>query len=57
MSYIIENIGTIITSLILIAIILSIIIRLKKSASEGSHSCGCGCESCALKNSCHSKKQ
>ncbi len=53
MSWIIENIGTIVICLLLVAIVSAIIIRLIKNKKAGKSSCGCGCQSCAMAGACH----
>lgn len=45
--------GTIITALILSAIIGLIVFRLVKDKRAGKSSCGCGCGGCAMKDKCH----
>ncbi len=53
LSWIIDNIATIIICLILLAIVLLIIFRLKKDKQEGKSSCGAGCASCPMHGKCH----
>ena len=48
-----ENLGTIIITLVLIAIVSVIIARMIKNSKQGGASCGCGCEHCAMKGRCH----
>lgn len=45
--------GNILIILVLIAIVSSIVIKMVKDKKAGKTSCGCGCESCALKGACH----
>ncbi|MDE6502399.1 MAG: FeoB-associated Cys-rich membrane protein [Ruminococcus sp.] len=45
--------GTIVTALILIAVIALIIFRMIKDKKDGKSSCGCGCEHCANSAHCH----
>ena len=47
------NIGTIIVSLILIAVVTTIILNLKKDQKSESSSCGCGCGGCPNSAVCH----
>ena len=56
LSWIIENIATIIICAILIAVVATVIAAMIRDKKKGKSSCGCGCESCAMKGSCHSKK-
>lgn len=53
MSWIIENMGTIVICLLLCAIVTAIIIRLIKNKKAGKSSCGCGCQNCAMSGACH----
>ena len=45
--------ATVIISLILIAIVVSIIAKLKNDKKAGKSSCGCGCSSCPMSAECH----
>ncbi|MBR5974744.1 MAG: FeoB-associated Cys-rich membrane protein [Clostridiales bacterium] len=51
-----DNIGTIVISLILVAIVAGIIFKMVRDKKKGRSSCGCDCGCCALKDSCHTKK-
>ena len=51
-----ENLGTIIVSAVLLAVIASIIIFKIRAGKKGKRSCGCGCNSCAMKDICHNDK-
>ncbi len=51
-----DNLSTIIVSLILIAIVVSVIIKMIKDKKAGKSSCSCGCENCAMHGACHKKK-
>ena len=55
MSWLSANIGTVAVILILAAVIVWIILSLRKDKKSGK-SCSCGCESCAMRNSCHRQK-
>ena len=50
------NIGTILLVLVLLAIVISIVWKLRKDKKTGQTSCGCGCEHCALHDQCHARK-
>ena len=39
---------------IIIAVVAVIVIKGIINKKKGKSSCGCGCEGCAFKNSCHS---
>ena len=56
MSFILENIGTIIVSVILLGVVGLIIYSVLRNKKKGKSSCGCGCSSCAMKGACHSEK-
>ena len=45
--------GTIIISIILIAIVFGIILKMAKDKKSGKSSCGCGCSSCPMNGKCH----
>lgn len=45
--------GTVITGLVLIAIIALIIAGMAKDKKNGKSSCGCGCEHCPNSSACH----
>ena len=53
MSWMIDNLGTIVVGLLLAAVVIAIIIRQIKNKKAGSHSCGSGCQCCALAGTCH----
>ncbi|MBQ3390278.1 MAG: FeoB-associated Cys-rich membrane protein [Firmicutes bacterium] len=55
MSWIIQNIGTILVSALLIAAVAGIIISMIRKKRRGrSMVCGCGsCKACAMSGSCH----
>lgn len=52
-----KNWGTLLVTAILLLIISVIIIVLVKDKKKGKSSCGCSCCDCAMKGSCHTKKQ
>lgn len=53
MTWLVNNIGTIIVGVILIAAVTLIILRMRKDKKEGKSSCGCGCSQCAMRGKCH----
>lgn len=53
MTWLTNNIGTVITFIILAAVIALIILRIKKDKAAGKSSCGCNCRNCALHGKCH----
>ncbi len=48
-----ENAGTIVGSLLLVALVAWIVIRMRKDRKQGEPSCGCHCECCPMAGSCH----
>ena len=52
MTWFMNNLGTIITFLILAAVVVLIIRRMKKDKDEGKSSCGAGCKCCSLHGKC-----
>ena len=52
-SWIADNLGTIIMSLILIAIVAAIIVKMVRDKKRGKSSCGCNCGHCAMSGMCH----
>ncbi len=57
LNWLIQNIATIIISLVLAVICALIILKMRKDKKEGKTSCGCGCENCAMSGSCHPQKK
>lgn len=54
--FLIENGGTILIVLALIAIVLLIVWKLGADKRKGKNSCGCGCKNCPSSGMCHSHK-
>lgn len=52
MTWFMNNLGTIITFLILAAVVVLIIRRMKKDKAEGKSSCGAECKCCSLHGKC-----
>jgi hypothetical protein len=57
LSWLSENIGTIIVALVLLCIIAAIIRKLIKDKKSGRKSCGCGCENCAMHGHCNDTRK
>ena len=55
MNWVIQNIGTILVSALLIAVVAGIIVSMIRKKRKGqSVVCGCGsCKGCAMHGSCH----
>lgn len=56
MTWLINNLSTIIVCILLIAVVALIIGKMVKDKKKGKSSCGCGCSSCAMAGKCHSKQ-
>ncbi|MBQ3939509.1 MAG: FeoB-associated Cys-rich membrane protein [Oscillospiraceae bacterium] len=48
-----ENAGTILISLVLLAVVAAIIVSMLRGKKAGTSSCGCGCAHCAMHGECH----
>ena len=53
MAWLIQNIGTIVITLLLIVIVAGIISRLIKDKKQGKSSCGGNCGHCPMGEQCH----
>lgn len=53
MSFLADNIGTILTLAVLAAVVTAIVRYMKKEHAAGRTSCGCGCKNCAMRGKCH----
>lgn len=51
-----ENIGTILISLVLLAVVIGVIAGMRKDKKKGKSACGCNCGHCPMSGSCHSSK-
>lgn len=51
--WIVDNLGTILITLVLIAVVAAIIRSLHKNHCAGKTSCGCNCAHCAMAGQCH----
>ena len=57
LTFLLDNIGTIVVLHIVVAVVAAIIIRHFRAKKKGKSSCGgcgCGCASCAMAGKCHS---
>ncbi|MBR5975821.1 MAG: FeoB-associated Cys-rich membrane protein [Clostridiales bacterium] len=50
-----DNLGTIVISLILAAVVALVIVKMVRDKMKGKSSCGCGCSNCAMRGSCHAE--
>ncbi|MDD4797319.1 MAG: FeoB-associated Cys-rich membrane protein [Eubacteriales bacterium] len=54
LAFITENLGTIVVSAVLLAVVAAIVTGMvKKRRSGKSATCGCGCEGCPSASMCH----
>lgn len=56
MMWLSSNMSTIVVCIVLIGVVTSIIVRMIKNKKQGKSSCGCGCQNCAARSSCHRRK-
>lgn len=56
LTWLADNIATIIVCVVLAAILAAIVVKLVRNKKNGKTSCGCGCSACAMKDSCHGGK-
>ena len=56
-TWLIENTATIIICAALISVVAAIIIGMIKNKKNSKSSCGCGCSSCPMSSSCHTKNK
>ena len=54
-AWLVANWGNILISLVLIAVVASIIVYLVRQKQQGKSSCGYNCAHCALHGECHKK--
>lgn len=57
LTWLIDNLATVIITLVLIGIVAMIIANLVKNRKKGKSSCGCGCANCAMSGVCHSSAE
>lgn len=55
MEWIMNNAGTIIVGLIVLAIVAAVVICMIRKKKNGKSTCGCGCANCPLSSDCHKK--
>ena len=56
-AWFLDNWGTILLTLILIAAVTAIVLNLRKEKKQGRSSCGGSCGSCPMSGACHEKAQ
>ena len=52
MAWFADNIGTILTAVLLLTVVALILRKMIRDRRQGKHSCGCGCEQCASRGMC-----
>lgn len=57
LTWLAENVATIVVCIILIGIVAAIIYKLITDKKKGKSSCGGGCSGCVMRESCHSKNK
>ena len=50
-----ENGGTLVVSVLLIALVTGVIVKMIRDRKKGKLSCGCDCGCCAMRDACHKK--
>ena len=50
-AWLVENAATVILCALLVLIVAAVIVKMVRDKKKGKHSCGCGCEHCALSDS------
>ena len=55
MTWLMNNLSTIIVCIVLIAVVVLIINKMMKDKKKGNSYCGCGCSNCAMSGKCHGK--
>ena len=55
LEWIVNNLSTIVISFVLLAVVTLIVIKTVADKRNGKATCGCGCQNCAMKDSCHKK--
>ena len=56
LAWLTANIGTVLITLLLIAVVAIIIVKLRGDKKKGVASCGGNCAHCAMSGTCHQKK-
>ena len=57
LSWVTANLGTILVSAVLLAIVFLTSTHLIRQKRAGKSSCGCNCAHCAMHGACHRKQQ
>ena len=57
LDFIVDNLGTILITVVLVTILAAIVVKLVRDKRKGKSSCGGNCAHCALGCSCHGDKR
>ncbi|MCQ2528685.1 MAG: FeoB-associated Cys-rich membrane protein [Saccharofermentans sp.] len=57
LNWLAENLSTLVVVVILVAIVVLVVRKLISDKRQGKSSCGCGCSTCAMSDSCHSDQK
>lgn len=57
LDFIVDNLGTILITVVLVTILAAIVVKLVRDKRKGKSSCGGNCARCALGGSCHGDKR
>ena len=49
------NLATVLICLVLSGVVTAVVVHLIRAKKRGESSCGCGCGSCPMSDSCHKK--
>lgn len=52
MDWLVNNLGTIIVTLLLAAVVALIVVNHIRKKKQGKSTCGCGCADCPMKKKC-----
>ncbi len=53
LTFLAENLSTIVVALVLIAVVAAIVVYLRKCKKQGRSTCGANCAHCAMHGTCH----
>ena len=53
LSWLMQNLGTILICLALCAVVICIILSMRKDRKKGKSACGCNCGHCPMSGACH----
>lgn len=57
LSFLENNLATVLISLALTAVVLWIVLSMRKNQKKGKSAGGCGCSNCPMSGECHSAKK